>query len=56
MSRIVGLRPRLSLMVAATCVKITHATAQQPGITETTVKLGTQAPMSGPVALIGMVA
>ena len=56
MSRIVGLRPRLSLIVAATCVTITHATAQQPGITETTVKLGTQAPMSGPVALIGMVA
>lgn len=30
--------------------------AQQQGITDTTIKLGTQAPMSGPVAMIGMVA
>ena len=32
------------------------AAAQPPGITDTTIKLGTQAPMSGLVALIGMVA
>src|SRR5204863_6053669 len=32
------------------------AFAQDPGITDTSIKLGTQAPMSGPVAMIGMVA
>ena len=32
------------------------AFAQTPGITDTSIKLGTQAPMSGVVAMIGMVA
>ena len=32
------------------------AAAGDPGITDTTIKLGTQAPMSGVVAMIGMVA
>jgi branched-chain amino acid transport system substrate-binding protein len=32
------------------------ALAQDPGITDTAIKLGTQAPMSGVVAMIGMVA
>jgi branched-chain amino acid transport system substrate-binding protein len=32
------------------------ALAQQQGITDTSIKLGTQAPLSGPVAMIGMVA
>ena len=32
------------------------AAAQAPGITDTSIKLGTQAPMSGVVAMIGMVA
>ena len=32
------------------------ALAQQQGITDTTIKLGTQAPLSGPVAVVGKVA
>jgi ABC-type branched-subunit amino acid transport system substrate-binding protein len=43
------------LLVAA-LLAATPAAAQDIGITDTTIKLGTQAPMSGPVAMIGMVA
>src|SRR5262245_65677537 len=45
------------LWFAATMMAIAGpAAAQDPGITDTTIKLGTQAPMSGVVAMIGMVA
>jgi ABC-type branched-subunit amino acid transport system substrate-binding protein len=49
-----GARPLLlaAMMIAG----LSQAAAQQTGITDTTIKLGTQAPMSGPVAMIGMVA
>ncbi len=49
MTGIITLKMRLSLLAVATCVTITQLRAQQPGITDTTIKLGTQAPMSGPV-------
>jgi branched-chain amino acid transport system substrate-binding protein len=35
---------------------VSPVAAQSPGITDTSIKLGTQAPMSGVVAMIGMVA
>ena len=45
------------LLLAATIAAATGpAAAQAPGVTDTTIKLGTQAPMSGVVAMIGMVA
>ena len=45
------------LLLAATIAAATGpAAAQAPGVTDTSVKLGTQAPMSGVVAMIGMVA
>ena len=47
---------RGGLAVAAVVLSAGAAPAQQAGITDTTIKLGTQAPMSGPVAMIGMVA
>src|ERR1044072_477214 len=45
---------RQLMLAAAIAAVATSAAAQQPGITDTTIKLGTQAPMSGPVAMIGM--
>ncbi len=47
---------RAGLTLAALAAATGAATAQQPGITDTSIKLGTQAPMSGPMAMIGMVA
>src|SRR5258707_8316088 len=47
---------RYWLFAAAIAAIATPAAAQQPGITDTSIKLGTQAPMSGVVAMIGMVA
>jgi len=43
-------------LLFAALLAATPATAQDIGVTDTTIKLGTQAPMSGPVAMIGMVA
>ena len=45
-----------ALTLAALAASAGIATAQQAGISDATIKLGTQAPMSGPVAMIGMVA
>jgi len=50
-----GIRPIL-VAAALFAAALDPAAAQQTGITDTTIKLGTQAPMSGPVAMIGMVA
>lgn len=49
-----SLRPLLvvTLLSAGVCA----ASAEEQGITDTSIKLGTQAPMSGPVAMIGSVA
>ncbi len=44
------------LLAAAIAAAASPAAAQVAGITDTTIKLGTQAPMSGVVAMIGMVA
>src|SRR5215470_10959954 len=44
------------LLIAASLAAASSAVAQSPGVTDTTIKLGTQAPMSGVVAMIGMVA
>jgi branched-chain amino acid transport system substrate-binding protein len=51
---LIGISP--IVLAAALALASSHAAAQQRGITDTSIKLGTQAPMSGPVALIGMVA
>jgi hypothetical protein len=58
MMRRIGLRDGLAplLLAAVIAAGTCPATAQEPGITDTSIKLGTQAPMSGPVAMIGMVA
>ena len=42
--------------LAASLLATSPAAAQDSGITDTSIKLGTQAPMSGVVAMIGMVA
>ena len=47
---------RTILLLAAAIAAAAPAAAQAPGITDTSIKLGTQAPMSGVVAMIGMVA
>src|SRR3954453_2166623 len=47
---------KLERLLFAALLAATPAGAQDTGITDTTIKLGTQAPMSGPVAMIGMVA
>src|SRR5215471_4441417 len=44
------------MLAAPIALAASSALAQEPGITDTTIKLGTQAPMSGVVAMIGMVA
>src|SRR5215510_6809665 len=44
------------LPIAASLAAASSAAAQAPGITDESIKLGTQAPMSGVVAMIGMVA
>jgi len=44
------------LLAASFAAAAGSAAAQSPGITDTSIKLGTQAPMSGVVAMIGMVA
>jgi branched-chain amino acid transport system substrate-binding protein len=58
MTRCIGLRDGLAplLLAAVIAAGTCPATAQEQGITDTSIKLGTQAPMSGPVAMIGMVA
>ncbi len=48
------LRPLL--LVGVMTAGASAASAGDPGITDTSIKLGTQAPMSGPVAMIGSVA
>src|SRR5437660_345293 len=51
------MRNSLALLLALAAVAgASPAVAQEPGVTDTTIKLGTQAPMSGVVAMIGMVA
>lgn len=47
---------RTLLLAAGMAAAGGPAAAQSPGITDSSIKLGTQAPMSGPVAMIGMVA
>src|SRR4249919_829804 len=44
------------LLFATLFITACPAFAQEQGITDTSIKLGTQAPMSGVVAMIGMVA
>src|SRR5262245_20987690 len=58
MMKCIGLRDGLVpvLLAAAIVAGPCLAIAQEQGITDTSIKLGTQAPMSGPVAMIGMVA
>ncbi len=58
MTKSTGIRAgMLPLLLLTTLLAgASQAFAEEPGITDTTVKLGTQAPMSGPVAMIGMVA
>lgn len=46
----------LGSLLFAGLVAASPAAAQDPGVTDTSIKLGTQAPMSGVVAMIGMVA
>ena len=43
-------------LLFAAALTVSPAAAQSPGITDTSIRLGTQAPMSGVVAMIGMVA
>ena len=43
-------------LLFAVALAVSPVAAQSPGITDTSIKLGTQAPMSGVVAMIGMVA
>src|SRR5262245_66062466 len=46
----------LGSLLLASALAASPAAAQDPGVTDTSIKLGTQAPMSGVVAMIGMVA
>lgn len=50
------MKRKLEALLFAVLLTATPAVAQDTGVTDTTIKLGTQAPMSGPVAMIGMVA
>jgi branched-chain amino acid transport system substrate-binding protein len=50
------MKRKMEGLLFAALLAATPAAAQDIGITDTTIKLGTQAPMSGPVAMIGMVA
>jgi ABC-type branched-subunit amino acid transport system substrate-binding protein len=50
------MKRKLEGSLLAALLAATPAAAQDAGVTDTTIKLGTQAPMSGPVAMIGMVA
>jgi len=43
-------------LLFAAALTVSPAAAQSPGIADTSIRLGTQAPMSGVVAMIGMVA
>ncbi len=56
MSRFNGSMLRPALLAALLAYPALPAAAADDGITDATVKLGTQAPMSGVVAMIGMVA
>ena len=47
---------RTLLLAGGLAAAYGQAAAQSPGITDSSIKLGTQAPMSGVVAMIGMVA